>query len=186
VREVKQAYLTLLIVGLLLSSGCGQQGGTLPPSGETGVIYQCQRFWTEEQFSALSDTTLTELFNQTYDVEAGDFNFTFNETNYSTITQCHVYGGVSKNGDEYVADFHWFLNPLGLDFISDNFKESETGLRWDGNIDDVATTIKLECPKQDSVYKAWQHPVGHCHAHIWWPASSGSSVKCIGIMGKER
>lgn len=79
----------------------------MPPTGEAELIYQCQRFWTEEQFSALSDTNLMELLNQTYDVDAGDFNFSFDETSHSTVTECHVYGKILKSGDEYVA--HFFL-----------------------------------------------------------------------------
>jgi len=45
--------------------------------------------------------------------------------------------------------------------------------------------IRIECPPQDSVYKAWQQPVGHCHKHIWWPTSSGGLVTCIEIRGKN-
>jgi len=184
---VRQGYFILFIIGLLISFGCGQQGGTLPPAEENEVIYQCQRFWTEEQFSALYDANLTELFNQTYDVDAGNFNFSFNETSYSTVTECHVYGKISRSGDEYVAYFSWFLDPLTLDFIDDNFEESKTGLSWEGNINGMPTSIKIECPLQDSVYGlgAYGVGVGHCHAHIWWPASSGGLVKCIEIRGKE-
>jgi len=182
---LRRRHFILLIIALLILFGCAQQGGTLPPAGENEVIYQSQRFWTEEQFSAISDTDLMELFQKKYDVDARDFNFTFNGTSHSTITQCHVYGEVSKSGDEYVADFSWFLDSLTLDFINDNFEESETGLSWEGNINGVPTSIRIACPKQDSVYEAWQHPVGHCHAHIWWPASSGNMVKCVEMRGKN-
>jgi len=184
---VRWGYFILLIVGLLISFGCGQPQGGVPPTGEAELIYQCQRFWTEEQFSALSDANLMELFNQTYDVDAGDFNFSFDETNHSTITECLVYGKISKSGDEYVAYFTWFLDPLGLDFIYDKFEESKTGLSWEGNINGVPTTIRIECPPQDSVYGVGPYGVGvgHCHAHIWWPVSSGNVVKCIEIRGKE-
>ena len=184
---MRWGYFILLIIGLLISFGCAQQGGTLPPARENEVIYQCQRFWTEEQFSALSDANLTELFNQTYAVDAGNFNFSFNETSHSTVTECYVYGKISRSGDEYVAYFSWFLDPLTLDFIDDNFEESKTGLSWEGNINGVPTSIKIECPPQDSVYGLGPYGVGvgHCHAHIWWPASSGDLVKCIEIRGKN-
>ena len=104
---MRWGYFILLTVGLLISFGCGQPQGRVPPTGEAELIYQCQRFWTEEQFSALSDTNLMELLNQTYDVDAGDFNFSFDETSHSTVTECHVYGKILKSGDEYVA--HFFL-----------------------------------------------------------------------------
>jgi len=128
-----------------------------------------------------------ELFQKKYDVDAGDFNFSFNETNHSTVTECHVYGKISKSGDEYVAYFSWFLDPLTLDFIDDNFEESKTGLSWEGNINGVPTSIKIECPPQDSVYGLGPYGVGvgHCHAYIWWLASSGGLVKCIEIGGKN-
>ncbi len=87
-----------------------------------------------------------ELLNQTYDVDAGDSNFSFDETSHSTVTECHVYGKISKSGDEYVAYFSWFLDPLTLDFIDDNFEESKTGLSWEGNIKGVPTTIKKQPP----------------------------------------
>jgi hypothetical protein len=173
----------------LILLGCAQQEIALPSPGEeveliykcecrdAELIYRCQRFWTEEEFSNITEDNLATLFNQTYTVDAKDFNFTFNETNYSTITRCHVYGQISRSGDGYLADFHWFLNSLSLDFLDDNFEESTTGLSWQGSLDSVPTSIRIECPKQDLVYKAWQHPVGHCHAHIWWPASSGNMVK---------
>lgn len=91
-----------------------------------------------------------ELLNQTYDVDAGDFNFSFDETSHSTVTECHVYGKISKSGDEYVAHFSWFLDPLTLDFIDDNFEESKTGLSWEGNIKGVPTTIKKQPPTSKS------------------------------------
>lgn len=184
---MRRSYFILLITGLLILFGCGGQGCGLLHGEEAEMIYQGQRFWAAEEFSGLSEDNLTELFQGKYDVDARDFNFTFNETSYSTITQCHVYGEISKSGDEYVAYFSWFLNPLGLDFINDNFEESRTGLSWEGNIDGVPTSIKIECPPQESVYGVGSYGVGvgHCHAHIWWPTSSGSLVKCSEIKGEE-
>jgi len=67
------------------------------------------------------------------------------------------------------------------------FNESKKGLSWKGTVDGVPTSIRIECPPQDSVYGLGVYGVGvgHCHAHIWWPASSGGLVKCIEIRGKE-
>ena len=55
------------------------------------------------------------------------------------------------------------------DFIDDDFVESEKGLFWEGFVNGVPATVTVELPTIDSfVYKAWAHPIGHCHAHAWW------------------
>ena len=70
---------------------------------------------------------------------------------------------------EYYARFEWLLRLLGLDFIDDDFKESANGLSWEGLVKGVPTTVTVEVPVIDSsVYRAWEHPIGHCHAHAWW------------------
>ena len=39
----------------------------------------------------------------------------------------------------------------------------------EGVINGVPTTVTIELLTiNSSVYKAWAHPVGHCHAHAWW------------------
>jgi len=183
---VKQSYFILLIIGLLILFGCTQQRSELLPGTAPEQImeveavnqvitYYCRySCWTVEEFSNITEANLGKLFNETYTVKAGHFNFTFDETNHSTITECLVYDKISRSGDEYIAYFSWFLDPLTLDFIDDNFEESKTGLSWEGNINGVPTSIMIECPPQDSVYGLGPYGVGvgHCHAHIWWPASS--------------
>jgi len=62
----------------------------------------------------------------------------------------------------------WLLRPLGLDFIDNDFSESKDELFWGGLVDNVSTTVKIMLPPKDSVYSAWHHPNGHCHAHVWW------------------
>jgi hypothetical protein len=136
------------------------------------VRYQCQFFWTKEHFSHLSETDLKARFEEKYDIDAREFEFSFNAAKHSTITRCHIYGTIWESGNRYTADLLWLLRPNDLDFIDDNFKKSKTGLSWEGTINGVPTSIKVKCPRQESVYEAWQHPVGHCHGHIWWPASS--------------
>jgi len=33
----------------------------------------------------------------------------------------------------------------------------------------IPTTVTVKLPTIDNfVYKAWEHPIGHCHAHVWW------------------
>jgi len=198
---VKRRYLALIIACLLSLLGCAQPPPSPPPAApmpslpptappsepplleetkqiiEVEVVdqvvqYQCQCFWSEEKFSQLSENDLKARFKGKYSVDARDFEFSFDKTNYSTITKCRVCGAISKSRVRYTADFLWLLNPLGLDFIEDHFKESNHGLSWEGKINGVLTTMEVECPPKDSIYKAWQDPVGHCHGHIWWPVSS--------------
>ncbi len=65
---------------------------------------------------------------------------------------------------------------MKLSFINNNFEETKEGLSWDGEVDGILTSITVKLPLQESVYEAWQHPVGHCHGHVWWtmPAPSPS------------
>ena len=146
---------------------------------EVGVIdqvllYQCQSFWSAGKFVELSEDDLEAGFKEEYDVDAREFEFSFDPANNSTLTKCHIYGTITKSGNRYTADLLWLLRPHQLDFIDNDFKESKTGLSWEGTVNGISMSIKIECPPQDCVYKAWQHPVGHCHGHIWWPASQQS------------
>jgi len=188
-------YLILIILSLLILFGCAQPGaGLAPPAEGTKQIievkvvdqlvhYQCQSFWVEEKFAGiLADKTgfevkTVEEFNKNVARygERGEYvvlrSIKFNEDKRATILTAEIHNAISKSGDSYHATFLWLLQPLGLDFIDDNFNESKHGLSWEGRIDSISTTIKVECPSQDSVYEAWQQPVGHCHGHIWWPVS---------------
>ena len=55
---------------------------------------------------------------------------------------------------------------------------SKEGLFWEGKVDGIPTSITIELPLQETAYKAWEHPVGHCHGHVWWtmPVPSPSPV----------
>ena len=178
-------YLILIITSLLILSSCAPQklaGEEAKRIIEVKVIdqtllYQCHSFWSAKKFPEISEDDLKARFEGKYDIDAREFEFSFNTANRSTITECHIYGAVRKGGNRYTADLLWFLNPYGLDFINDNFKESKTGLSWKGTINGVLMSIKVKCPPQDCVYKAWQYPVGHCHGHIWWTASNSEIKK---------
>ena len=95
-------------------------------------------------------------------------NIEFEEDRNSTVFRSDIHEAVRKNDNSHRATFKWLLTPLGLDFIDDNFKESKNGLSWEGTINNIPTNISLKFPLQESVYAAWEHPVGHCHAHVWW------------------
>lgn len=150
------------------------------------IHYQRQSFWNESEFSAILEnendfkSTLLEKFADSLSRygERGEYavdaDVEFDEARKATVLKCDVHGAITKSDDSYRATFKWLLTPLGLDFIDNKFEESEKGLSWKGNISCIPTTITLKLPPQESVYAAWQHPVGHCHAHVWWimPVSS--------------
>lgn len=98
-------------------------------------------------------STQISQFNETYNVGADNFSVEFDEGKKSTVLKCDVHGQLK--GSWY--DFHWFLNPLGLDFIDNHFVKSERELSWKGSINEVATTIVLR----------FSFTIDHCHAHVW-------------------
>lgn len=170
------------------------QGETQPPpiAGEIermveveaeGVLlhYQAKSFWSADEFSTIlrdKDQFSSKLMAKFSDDLSGhgegnehatNAKVNFNENEKSTILSCDIHDAVWKSDDSYHATFFWLLGPLGLDFINDNFQESEEGLFWEGVVEDVATTVAVKLPAIDGfAYEAWNHPIGHCHAHVWW------------------
>ena len=144
----------------------------------TIVHYQDESWWQEDQYPTILDnkdefgSDLMAKFSDSLSgnsQRAVDTGVDFDESKRSTILRCDIHGAVSEKDNSYYAVFSWLLRPLGLDFIDDDFRESEKGLFWEGSINGIPTTVTVELPIIDhSVYKAWQHPIGHCHAHAWW------------------
>jgi hypothetical protein len=192
-------YVTALIVGLFVLWGCAQPPTMTPAPTPTptameemeqivkveaeGVIlhHQAESLWGEDEFSTILQnrggfsSNLVEKF--TDDVskhgERGEYVTNacveFSEEGKSTVLRCDIEGAVRKSESKYSATFFWLLRPLGLDFIDNDFEESEKGLFWEGLVNDIPTSVSVELPAiGGSVYEAWQHPVGHCHAHVWW------------------
>lgn len=146
----------------------------------TIIHYQKESFWNKTKFSNVLrnkeefESSLIKNFNENLS-KYGERNentvnadVEFNEISKSTILKCNVHGAISKNGKDYHATFKWLLDPLRLDFIDNNFEESKESLSWEGSVRGIQTTVTVELPPQDSIYKAWDHPNGHCHAHVWW------------------
>lgn len=126
--------------------------------GET-LHYFEEKKWSEDEFSIVIEaedkfsSSQIEEFQSTYQVNAGNFDVDTNKKEKSTLLRCDVY---AKFRTSYY-DFHWFLEPLGLDFIDDHFKRSERELSWEGSLDGVKATILLRFPFK----------ISNCHAHVW-------------------
>lgn len=187
------------IVSLFILSGCTQlpvETPSAPIVGKEikrivtvqaqGVIlhYQGESFWSEDEWSTLvenrdqSSSDLIENFINDVSRYGEQDEYVvhtvieFNEDMQSTVLRCDIEGAVRKSGNSYRATFRWLLEPLGLDFIDNDFQESEEGLFWEGLVNGIPTTVTVELPVIDgAIYEAWAHPIGHCHAHIWWEFS---------------
>lgn len=144
------------------SSWAGENAGgrSIEIIAEGAILhYQENLSWDENQFSEIVEnqdgfrSAQIEKFNEKYNVTANNFSVEFDEERVVTILKCDVHGKFS--GSWY--NLHWFLNPLGLDFLDNHFAKSEKELSWQGPIDGVMTTIALRFP----------FTIDHCHAHVW-------------------
>jgi hypothetical protein len=118
-----------------------------------------EKRWAEDEFSILVEdedsfsSNQIEEFKATYQVNVGNFDVKTDKKEKSTILKCDVYIELRTS----YHDFHWFLRPLGLDFLDDHFARSERELSWEGSLDTVRTTILLKFPFK----------ISNCHAHVW-------------------
>jgi len=142
------------------------------------VHYQGEAFWAEAEFPRIleakgefSSDIIAKFEDDVseHDQQAINAYVEFNEDRKSIILSCDIHGAISKSDGSYYAVFSWLLKPLGLDFIDNDFVESEKGLFWKGLANGIPTTVSVELPAiPGSVYEAWAQPIGHCHAHAWW------------------
>ena len=161
---MKWRYLIPVIASLLILFGCAQPSAEPPPTGEKSkqvitieardqiLRYQCQSFWTEEKFSELSENDLEARFNEKYNVDAQDFEFSFDKAKKSTTLICEVKGAMYSTNS---YDFHWLLKDLPFDLYQ--FEQSEKELNYEGEVHSVPTTIRLIFP----------YAIAHCHEHVW-------------------
>jgi len=125
--------------------------------GETLHYFDVKK-WAEDEFSRLIEeenkfnSYQIEEFRAAYQVNASNFHVEIDKKGKSTILKCDVY--VKLDG---WYDFHWFLRPLGLDFLDDHFERLEKELSWEGSLDGVKTAILLKFPFK----------IDNCHAHVW-------------------
>ena len=80
------------------------------------------------KFLEVSEDDLKAGFERKYDIDAREFEFSFEPASHSIITRSYIYGTITKSQSKYTADLLWLLGPYALDFINDNFKKSKTGL----------------------------------------------------------
>jgi len=124
---VRWRYFIPIIVSLVISFGCAPQEVRPPLTGEETkriievevvdqtLLYRCQSIWSAEKSSELSENDLKTRFKEKYNVDAREFEFSFEPANHSTVTKCNIYGTITKSGNNYTADLLWFLRPLGLE-----------------------------------------------------------------------
>lgn len=184
--RARWSYFIALMVVLFLLSGCAapsppttlqeetKQVVTVEVQG-TALHYQGESFWTEDRFSLILENQegfasdlIEDFTNNVSSYGEGNEQVTnatvvVNEDTKSTILKCDVYGAIWKSGNRYQATFFWLLKPLDLDFINNDFDESEEGLSWQGLVNDIPTSVIVELPAE----------FGHCHAHAWWEFPSG-------------
>ena len=191
--------VSIMIIGIGISPLWAVQPGVVPETGllenyimveveGTIIHYQKQSFWNESEFSAIwenkeefKNAVIPDFDKKMYHEQgesAVGADVEFDEAKKATVLKCDVHGAIRESDGEYYATFKWLLVPLRLDFIDDNFEESKGGLSWDGEVAGIPTSITIKLPPQESVYAAWEQPVGHCHGHVWWtmPAAPSPAV----------
>jgi hypothetical protein len=166
-----------------LTSLAMEEMGRIVTVETEGVIlhYQAESTWSEDGFSTIlrnRDVFSSDLIEKFIDdisehgegrERAANVYVEFNEAGKSTVLRCNIEGAVNKSDSRYSATFFWLLRPLGLDFIDSEFEESQEGLFWEGLANGIPTSVSVELPAIDGyIYAAWEHPAGHCHAHVWW------------------
>ena len=184
-------YVCTVLIGIGVSPLWAVQPGVVPETGllenyitveveGTIIHYQKQSFWKESEFSAILENkeefknAVIQDFDEKMYHERGESavgaDVEFDETKKATVLKCDIHGAIRESDGEYYATFKWLLVSLRLDFIDDNFEESEEGLSWDGEVAGIPTSITIKLPPQESVYAAWERlpSPGHCHGHVWW------------------
>jgi hypothetical protein len=125
--------------------------------GETLHYFEEKR-WAEDEFSRLIQgedkfsSNQIDKFKAAYEVNANSFDVQIDVKERASILKCEVYTEFNRH-----YDFHWFLKPLGLDFLDDHFERSGSELSWEGSLEGVKTSILLKFPFK----------ISNCHAHVW-------------------
>lgn len=175
-KKLAQTSGIITVVILVSAVAIGLWGGQAPASAREGheglakriieieaegdvLHYRETLVWDEPSCSEISadesefSSHQIDQFKNTYQVNAHNFRLELVRDKNSTVLTCDVHG--AYRGNWY--DFHWFLNPLGLDFLNSPFDRAERTLSWKGRIDGISTSIVLEFP----------FSINNCHAHVW-------------------
>jgi hypothetical protein len=134
-----------------------ERGIEIKAEGET-LHYSEKKKWAPDEFSKIMEeqdkfrSDQIKKFKETYRVNAGNFEVGIDKNEKTTGLKCDIYV-------KFVTwyDFHWFLRPLGLDFIDDHFERRGKELSWKGYLNGVETIILLKFPFR----------INNCHAHVW-------------------
>jgi len=157
-KEEPEEEVEAIAPTLKVNEGASERIIRIEAEGDV-IHYQETLCWDEREFSEILvnkndfSSNQIEKFKKTYNVSADNFSVEFLEDKNLTLLKCDVHDKFTGNW----YDFHWFLNPLGLDFLNSPFDKSERTLSWDGLIDRSSTYIVLEFP----------FPISNCHAHVW-------------------
>ena len=126
---------------------------------------QIKHRWKDYRMRFVS--SIENFFNKT---KTADIKAVYIERGHEIIVLFNATNKIWLSNKEYTADFLWLLTPLGLDFIENGFKEYNDKLTWSDVINGEEVNVTVLLPPQNTTYKAWGSPVGHCHGHVWWPA----------------
>ncbi|MEA1965214.1 MAG: hypothetical protein U9O41_08880 [Candidatus Aerophobetes bacterium] len=123
------------------------------------VKYQEDFLYSEDDFSVILEnedefkSQLIEKFKkEIIGVEALNCKVDLDDFKKSAALKCNV-KGARYSTNSY--NMHFLLGNWPFDLM--NFKQFEKKLTWEGEIDDIPTSIVFEFP----------YTLSHCHEHVW-------------------
>ncbi|MFP4005786.1 MAG: hypothetical protein ACLFUR_03585 [Candidatus Hadarchaeia archaeon] len=138
------------------------------------MYYRETYIWSENDYVNIKDKReefeelQKDLFKDKYDIEPEFTEIRFFDTDRSTLFQCEVWDKVGEEENVYVGNFDWFLNPLGLNFVDNEFEETNANLIWNNELDEISTGIVLDLPPENATYEIGGDSFGHGATKVWW------------------
>lgn len=134
--------------------------------------------WSENNYQTIIDneggfrSIQVQHFEETYGMEPKFYETRFIDTDMTTLFECEIREKVTENENRYTAEFDWFLNPRGLNFVENDFEGTKTELTWHGEFNGISTGIVIDLPQQEIEYSEGGELVGYNHSTIWWPENA--------------